>query len=435
MLIRFFPLLLLLTLLDAKEYPHSYAQLGSPLFSALKPFAKMQDIQLLHDDIVLFEQHADTVLQKGYKVDASEKKSEKKEYLKELRKLQKEYDKLLHKLHQAISTSINENDYKSFTRLTAYPFEGLFKHRGLKNRAIKFYEKHKNTSQCKVIDDAINDTKLLAATDKYFEEVVAENSSYNPNSKVKSKKKVSIETQRVKNRISVDLVNKNPYPVTIKVNPYYENIAPSQGTKNELVLEANSKRHYTDLDIRRGTSYYRYSFFWIMGSKNAQHDDAYIYRLPYKVGTSHKVSQGYNGKYTHKGRSAYSIDFPMPVGTKIYAAREGVVVKTKSNSNVGGYDKKFSSSGNYVRVLHSDGTLATYYHLKYRGVLVHVGQTIFKGTPLGYSGNTGYTSGPHLHFAVFQAISARKTQTIPLKILTEKGIIIEPKQGTFYKAR
>ena len=169
-----------------------------------------------------------------------------------------------------------------------------------------------------------------------------------------------------------------------------------------------------------------------MGSKNAIHDNNYIYGLPFKKGTSHVVSQGYNGQKTHKGSSAYSIDFPMPVDTKIYAARGGIVVKTKANSDVGGYDKKYASSGNYVRVMHSDGTFATYYHLKYHGVSVKVGEKVSKGEPIGYSGSTGYSSGPHLHFSVFKAKSAGKRETIPTKFRIAKGILENPIRGKYY---
>ena len=278
-------LLFLFSTLYSKEYPKSYAQLGSPLFSSLEPFLELKDLKLLKNDIYSFEKHIQPVLNEGFKVDISNEKSEKKEYLKNLRKLQKEYDQLLYKIHQAISFSIDNTDYKSFIRLTEYPFDGLFKNRALKEKAIKFYVKNKKICECKVLDNEINDSKLLEETDKYFEEVVAINSSYNSNSKKKSKKKVIIETKRVKNRISVELVNKNLYPVTIKIKPYYENLTPSSDTQDELVLKANSITHYTDLDISRGRSYYSYKFSWMMGSKDAKHDDTYVYRLPYKVGT------------------------------------------------------------------------------------------------------------------------------------------------------
>ena len=83
----------------------------------------------------------------------------------------------------------------------------------------------------------------------------------------------------------------------------------------------------------------------------------------------------------------------MPEGTPIVAARPGIVVKTENNQSGRGTNP----SGNFVRVLHDDGTMSVYLHLKHRSV---VGQRVGAGTLLGKSGNTGNSTGPHLHFVV-----------------------------------
>jgi len=223
--------------------------------------------------------------------------------------------------------------------------------------------------------------------------------------------------------------------VTIRVNAAYTNITTSKNTPKVFVLKAKTTQRYTTLKINNGKNSYSYSYSWIRGSKDAVHDDSYVYRLPYASGTSYRISQGYNGTATHKGRSQYAIDFAMPVGTKIFAVREGIVVQTKSNSNIGGYEKKFSAHGNHVTILHSDGTFATYYHLKHHGVLVKVGQRVNRGYPIGYSGNTGYTSGPHLHLSIFKAVSARTTHTIATRFVSQKGLINEVVRGESYIAK
>lgn len=86
----------------------------------------------------------------------------------------------------------------------------------------------------------------------------------------------------------------------------------------------------------------------------------------------------------------------MPVGTPIIAARAGVVVKTENSQNGRGTDP----SGNFVRILHDDGTMGVYLHLKQGSVSVREGQRVTVGSPLALSGNTGNSSGPHLHFVV-----------------------------------
>lgn len=418
----------------ATEYPKTFSQLGTPLYKSLKPFLNYSDVEILTKELLIYEKMVNKALTHGRQVDKSINNKEMKAYLKELRKLQKEYDKLLSLLHKSIDKAIKNNDYTLFLKLNSYAFDGLLQNTNNRNRATDFYAIHKNKIACPVLDKQIGNDRLIKETVELFKAEVIK-SSYNSNSKKKSNKKVAITAQRVKNKIYVKLTNKNIYPVTIKVIATYKNLKPLVSTKDEIVVNAKSTVDYTTLKVEDGSSYYSYKYSWTMGSKDAKHDDSYIYQLPFKRGTSHVVSQGYNGTKTHKGRSAYSIDFPMPEGTKIYSARDGIVVKTKSNSDVGGYAKKFASSGNYVRILHTDGTMATYYHLKYGGVLVHVGQEVTRGFAIGYSGNTGYSSGPHLHFSVFQAISASQTHTLAVRLSSTDGLVEGPIVGNYYTAK
>ena len=429
-----FILFLLFSFLDAKEYPTSYKQLGTPLYKSAEAFVKYKDNANLHEQILAYIDKASKSLETGLNVDSSVSKKDKKIYLKELRDLQNSYDKLLHALHESIDLSIKKDDYELFLKLTSYAFDGLFSNSNNRNRAIAFYSKHKHKSNCPVLDKQMGDAKLINETLELFKAEIIK-SSYSSKSKKTSNKKVRIVAKRESNRISIIFENRNIYPVTIKVKQIYKNIKPLEKRENEIVLQGKSSLKYAVLEVENSNAYYSYSFSWIMGSKDAKHDDDFVYRLPFKKETAHIVSQGYNGKKTHKGSSAYAIDFPMPEGTKIHAARGGLVVKTKSNSNVGGYDKKYASSGNYVRVLHSDGTMATYYHLKHKGVLVSVGDSVSKGSALGYSGNTGYSSGPHLHFSVFKATASLKNQTIPVKIISKEELIEGPKVGKHYTAK
>jgi len=432
-LLLLFTFLLSLCFANNGNYPKTYNKLGTPLYNAAKYFRQYEKISNLKVLVQEYTNEVDATMLYGYEADIS--KDKKKKYLKKLRKLQSSYDRLLHSLHISISKSIKNEDYKLFLKLTSYPFDGLFANIHLRNQAITFYTKHKNEKilKCMVLEKNMADEKLSNETQDLFATEI-EHSSYNSTTQKKSKKSVMITAKRVKNTIEVYLHNKNIYDVTIRVRHTVKNMIISRKPLKEFVLKAKSAYHYTTLILGSGKSQYGFSWSYTMGSKNAQHDDNYVYRLPFKKGTSHVVSQGYNGKDTHKGSVAYSIDFPMPKGTKIYAARDGIVVKTKSNSDVGGYDKKYANSGNYVIVMHSDGTFAIYYHLKYHGVIVKVGERVLKGEPLGYSGNTGYSSGPHLHFSVLKAKSAGKRETIPTKFRTLKGILENPIRGIYYKA-
>lgn len=123
---------------------------------------------------------------------------------------------------------------------------------------------------------------------------------------------------------------------------------------------------------------------------------SYRYPLPWRGGPF-RLSQGAEGQYSHFGpKNRYAMDIAMPVGTPIIAARSGVVVKVENSQSGRGTDP----SGNFVRVLHNDGTMGVYLHLKQGSVSVREGQQVTVGSPLALSGNTGNSSGPHLHFVV-----------------------------------
>lgn len=123
---------------------------------------------------------------------------------------------------------------------------------------------------------------------------------------------------------------------------------------------------------------------------------SYRYPLPWRGGPF-RLSQGAEGQYSHFGpKNRYAMDIAMPVGTPIIAARAGIVVKVENSQSGRGTDP----SGNFVRVLHNDGTMGVYLHLKQGSVSVREGQQVTVGSPLALSGNTGNSSGPHLHFVV-----------------------------------
>ncbi|WP_051289125.1 M23 family metallopeptidase [Chryseobacterium daeguense] len=125
----------------------------------------------------------------------------------------------------------------------------------------------------------------------------------------------------------------------------------------------------------------------------------YAYELPYRTGKYHKVIQGYNGDFSHYGKNA--IDFEMPIGSEVLASRGGIVVKIVKNYNQGCSSQECAKYGNYISILHEDGTRAEYYHLKHNGATVKVGEKVEKGYLIGYSGNTGWSSVPHLHFVCY----------------------------------
>lgn len=426
---------LFFSVLLSSEYPQRFSQLGTPLYKSLKQIKQYKDIQPLQEYIPIYEQKANKTISHGFEVDRSKNSSEIKKYLFELRELQKSYDYFLHLLHESINKAVDKNDYELFLRLTSYEFDGLLKNINLKNKALSFYKKNKHKKISKILDKKIRFEQLVQKSSQ--EDYAQSTKSFfdSKGGKKQDKRSVFISTKQDRENIYVSITNKNLYDITIGIKPIYENTKESNNTKRVVVVKANSTKFYTKLSIGDKGIYYRYGYNWIIGSKDAIHNDSYIYHLPYKKGTSHIVSQGFNGRYTHKGSSKYAIDFVMNKGTRIYAARGGVVVKIKYDSNRGGKSKTYMRDANHIIIMHNDGTFAIYNHLMRYGVSVNVGDKVKKGYPIGYSGNTGYSSGPHLHFAVFKATSPYKIDTLYIRFASTKGVVTEPLVGVSYTAK
>jgi len=123
----------------------------------------------------------------------------------------------------------------------------------------------------------------------------------------------------------------------------------------------------------------------------------------------------------HKGNLKNSIDFLCNEETPIYAAASGKVVFVKQDSKIGGPDKKYWNDGNRIVIKHTNEEHTAYEHLKFNGAKVKVGQAVKKGQIIGYSGNTGFTLAPHLHFEVFRFTGPDKEKDFEtLKVKFEK---------------
>lgn len=168
------------------------------------------------------------------------------------------------------------------------------------------------------------------------------------------------------------------------------------------------------------------------GFLNVNHDGGFIYRLPYQLGTRHRVGQGYNGDFSHRGE--YAIDWNMPVGTPVYAARGGKVIELVDHYNSGGIRKTFRERGNNIKILHDDKSIGAYVHLKNNGVLVKVGDRVVQGQKIGLSGNTGYSSGPHLHFEVYGINQLLEEVNFPIKFEVGGSVPRELEEGKTYTA-
>ena len=145
------------------------------------------------------------------------------------------------------------------------------------------------------------------------------------------------------------------------------------------------------------------------------------YLLPLRQSTF-RIEQGYGGRFSHQdAQNRHAVDFAAEIGTPVLAARDGVVMQVESDFDSAGLNlEKFGGRANFVRILHDDGAMSLYAHLRSDGVLVRLGQRVRAGQQIGLSGNTGFTTGPHLHFAV-QVNRGMRLESLPFKMSGPDG--------------
>lgn len=179
---------------------------------------------------------------------------------------------------------------------------------------------------------------------------------------------------------------------------------------------------------------YLLSFFLVSWTpkQSAIHSDSVNYCLPFSKHNTFVLSQGENSK-THTGDHQFAYDFAMPIGSPVHAARSGIIRQIIDGFKDKAQTEEFKTQGNYILIEHDDGTLAVYAHLDHKGAAIKVGDKIQVGKLIGYSGNTGYTSGPHLHFEVF-IFEGSKTKSVPVKFHTGEIVPIKLEASKSYKA-
>ena len=218
-------------------------------------------------------------------------------------------------------------------------------------------------------------------------------------------------------------------PVSVKVDFTLNNMKSSNGNHETFVIPARSKGVLISkiTFIKRARYGFSSKINYNYGNHLvAKHNDDYVYNLPFAKDEKFRVSQGYLGKRTHKNENA--LDFSMPIGTNIYAARDGKVIKVV-DTNVKTCDKiECAKYNNSVLVYHKDGTFSNYLHINTNSAKVKAGDIIEKGQLIAESGNIGWSSGPHLHFVVFnQQLKERKTLKTKFKV-KEEAVFLKEKE-------
>ncbi|MBI2506640.1 MAG: peptidoglycan DD-metalloendopeptidase family protein [Candidatus Colwellbacteria bacterium] len=110
-----------------------------------------------------------------------------------------------------------------------------------------------------------------------------------------------------------------------------------------------------------------------------------------KIISQHFGETAYANRF-YKGQAHNGMDIAAPIGTPVYAADDGKVVRVDNNG-------RYYQYGKYILIDHSNGLSTLYAHLS--DMAVGGGASVAKGQLIGYVGSTGFVTGPHLHFGVY----------------------------------
>ena len=228
--------------------------------------------------------------------------------------------------------------------------------------------------------------------------------------------------------------NQEFMPISAQFNFTLKNLSCTYNNDEIIVIPAQTKKFLVaklaPIKTNEGNSF-SYTNRYNYGNAVQENFDAdYIYSLPYGKGKTQSIFQGYNGRFSHQNE--FALDFDLKMGSAILAARDGIVVTVVNNFNQSCPTISCAKYNNKIVIMHSDGTFADYSHLKYHGAKVKKGEFVKKDQLIGYSGSTGFSSGPHLHFAVFINRIDGKRTFIETKFKTSESEATLLEEGVHY---
>ncbi len=236
----------------------------------------------------------------------------------------------------------------------------------------------------------------------------------------------------------VDLVAINTFEVPIEVILQItkaDNLNLALGDVIRHVVAATADEVVTTVTAdQTGGWSFAYQARFVIGDPQARHRPTVPYRAPFAAASQYPISQAFPGRLSHfDAANRYAVDIEMPVGTPIYAARGGIVIDQATHFFANGTDlQKDGPSANLVRIVHDDGSIAVYAHLNWDSIRVRIGDEVDEGQYIADSGNTGFSTGPHLHFDV-QLNRDMELVSVPFRFRDERGGGKVPRAGQMLK--
>ena len=235
---------------------------------------------------------------------------------------------------------------------------------------------------------------------------------------------------------SVELLARNDYYVPIEVFVVITSIRglefPDPDQELKWILPPRSDTQLLHLKfLQNGAApLLEYTTQFLTGDPDAQHRPTEPYRVPIAISNNYRVTQAFPNVATHATRDSYfAVDLGLPIGTDIFAARGGIVFDVASKNFQGGLDLvRDAPLANIIKILHDDGTYALYAHLNWNSIRVKPGDSVQRGEYIADSGNTGFSSGPHLHFAVLKN-AGMWLESVPIEFMGANSEAVVPVTG------
>ena len=439
----------LVTLLCAQSFPTLFAQLGTPLYEQSQNFQSLLDTHALpkmEQNLKRYLHESNATRQAGLILDEASPPPKIQAYLKGLRQLQRLHDTVQKHYKHALYESIHTKDLKRFSTLLQTPLPFIEHDARLKKSVVEFAALNPQT-QTPYLKSLHKDFQLDERSYAYVDQMFQ---PHQKNQAVESRQRldsfealdnldnpIRVFSVRTKNGFDLFLENHAYYDVSVQLHPKtLINMQADKPLPHTQSFSARSRHKFLTFSIIDPSKPSRFSTSYntLIGRISSRYDKNYIYALPFQRGTRQLLTQGFKGAATHKGKSAYALDFAMPIGTPVHAMRDGIVVATESKHTEHGFSPAFANKSNYVIIQHEDGTMAMYGHLNTNGVKVRLGDRVYKHSHIAYSGKK-YSSGPHLHVHITNNQSFQSGgSSIPFQFKSEEGIVSQPIEKRYYQA-
>lgn len=242
--------------------------------------------------------------------------------------------------------------------------------------------------------------------------------------------RVSIRNRGTTDAPALTVINDYYGPIEVEISGQsMENMEARPSLPVRMVAPARTETPVVTLRPTGPRWRYGYQARAVLGDPAAAHQPDQPYAPPFAPGQQFLIGQAFDGAFSHQHpQSRHAVDIGLPLGTPVRAAREGIVMEFAADFLDGGLDPKYQERANAVRILHADGTMAVYAHLQADSVRVRPGQRVERGAWLANSGNTGFSTGPHLHF-VIQRNSGMELVSVPFEFAGPDGRGVAPVAG------